>query len=371
MGASAPTERRSLRGKRGTPLHVDLVGGAGSPGAAQILELVRADWQRIGVAVDTRYVAVGNLFSDDAKQGVLKGGKFDVALFSYGQIRANGIDSDFTKSIARKHANSSLLAKAWRCRARAEIALGRPTSAVVTLQSIDALDGLDRSSSKQVDDLRILAHAQAAAAAFEAAHAAIEEAERRAGAAPSLTDQISIVRTRAMPTAEMAEREEAARFSSILLDLCRTIGDAEGEGNALQVAARIDWWSFDVASVRKHLRAAATIFERIGKPQSRASVANNAGALENHVGLLDDAERLRGKRRRHADRRTCESGRSLRSDRAIRDGEHVVRAGEIAVARPAREAARRAHPQRVRHYTFITRFSSATIMSARSLPAER
>jgi peptide/nickel transport system substrate-binding protein len=85
-----------LRSKRGTPLHVDLVGGAGSPAAAQLLELVRADWQRIGVAVDTRYVTTGILFSDDAKQGVLKGGKFDVALFSYGQTRANGIDSDFT-----------------------------------------------------------------------------------------------------------------------------------------------------------------------------------------------------------------------------------------------------------------------------------
>ena len=95
-----------------------------------------------------------------------------------------------------------------------------------------------------------------------------------------------------MLAVEMAEREEAARLSPILLDLCRKIGDVEGEGNAHQVAARIDWWSFDVASAREHLRAAATIFERIGKPQSRASVANNAGALENHVGLLDDAERF-------------------------------------------------------------------------------
>ena len=199
--------------------------------------------------------------------------------------------TDRLESIARKHADSSLLAKALRCRARTEIALGRPATAVVTLHSIDALHNLDRSPSEQVDDLRNLAHAQAAAAAFEPALATIEEAERRAGAAPSLTDQISIVRTRAMLAVEMANREEAARLSPILLDLCRKLGDVEGEGNAHQVAARIDWWSFDVASAREHLRAAATIFERIGKPQSRASVAINAGALENHVGLLDDAER--------------------------------------------------------------------------------
>jgi hypothetical protein len=85
------------------------------------------------------------------------------------------------------------------------------------------------------------------------------------------------------------------------LELCAKIGDVEGEGNAHQVAARIDWWAFDVGSARRHLRIATSIFERIGKPQSRASVAINAGALENHVGLLDAAERYYAEALTYAD----------------------------------------------------------------------
>jgi tetratricopeptide (TPR) repeat protein len=100
-------------------------------------------------------------------------------------------------------------------------------------------------------------------------------------------------------------------LSPILLELCRKIGDVEGEANAHQHAARIDWWAFDVASARQNLRAAASIFERIGKLQSRASIAINAGALENHVGLLDDAERFYAEALTYADRLGSAPLRSL------------------------------------------------------------
>lgn len=198
--------------------------------------------------------------------------------------------TDELERIAIASDDASMMAKTLRCRARSDIARGRPASAALTMAAIDAIGGLVRAPSERIDDLRIVAHAHAAAADFEQARAAIREAERLAGAAPSLPDQIAIVRTRAMLAVEMADRNEAARLSPILLELCRKIGDVEGEGNAHQIAARIDWWSFDVASAREHIRAAAAIFERIGKLQSRASIAINAGALENHVGLLDDAE---------------------------------------------------------------------------------
>lgn len=85
-----------VRMKDGQPLKVALVGGSGSAGVQQILELVRADWQRIGVTVETRYFLASILFSSNADQGILTGGKFDVALFSYGQIRANALASSFT-----------------------------------------------------------------------------------------------------------------------------------------------------------------------------------------------------------------------------------------------------------------------------------
>jgi DNA-binding SARP family transcriptional activator/tetratricopeptide (TPR) repeat protein len=219
--------------------------------------------------------------------------------------------TDELESIAIASGDNALLRDTLRCRARAEIAFGRPVLAVSTMRAIDAIEHLDRSLSGQIEDLRVLAHAQAAAADFEAARATVAEAERRAGPNPALDDQVAIVRTRAMLSLEMAERVEAARLSPILLELCRKIGDVEGEGNAHHHAARIDWWSFDIASARQHLRAASSIFERIGKLQSRAAITINAGALENHVGLLDQAERFYAEALTYADRLESATFRSL------------------------------------------------------------
>jgi peptide/nickel transport system substrate-binding protein len=97
-----------IRMKDGQQLHITLVGGSGSAGVQQILELVRADWQRIGAVVDTRYFVASMLFSANADQGILMGGKFDVALFSYGQIRATALASTFTcANVAPKGSNFS------------------------------------------------------------------------------------------------------------------------------------------------------------------------------------------------------------------------------------------------------------------------
>jgi DNA-binding SARP family transcriptional activator/tetratricopeptide (TPR) repeat protein len=212
--------------------------------------------------------------------------------FATGDLERQRAAAEHLERLAGATGDASLQAQALRCRARGEIAAGRPASAVQTLRSLQAIADRRRSAFEEIDDLRILAHAQAAAADFESARATIGEAERRAGPDPPLATHLAIVRTQAMLAVEMAERAESARLSPILLELCRKIGDVEGEGNAHQMAARIDWWTFDVASARAHLRSATSIFQRIGKLQSRANVAINAGALENHVGRLDDAERL-------------------------------------------------------------------------------
>jgi len=210
--------------------------------------------------------------------------------------------TDQLESIANQTGDETLLYRTLRCRARGEIAFGRPALAVATLQSIDTIEGLERSTSEHIEDLAILAHAQTFAADFDGARAAMTEAERRAGPHPTLTDRLAIVRARATLAIEVDERDEAARLSPVLLELCAKVGDVEGEGNAHQLAARVDWWSFDVVSAREHLRTAASIFKRIGKPQSCAAIAVNSGALENHVGRLDDAERFYAEALTYADR---------------------------------------------------------------------
>jgi tetratricopeptide (TPR) repeat protein len=97
----------------------------------------------------------------------------------------------------------------------------------------------------------------------------------------------------------------------LLLELCRKIGDVEREAAAHFLWADVDAWAFDIASARQHLRAAASLAERIGKLQSLASTAVNAGWLEYRVGLLDDAERFYAQALAYADRLDSAKHRSI------------------------------------------------------------
>jgi peptide/nickel transport system substrate-binding protein len=85
-----------VRTKNGVRLHVALVGGAGSSTVDQIFELIRADWTALGVEVETRRYVASILFGEDPRSGVLMGGKFDAAYFSYGQIRASLLETSFS-----------------------------------------------------------------------------------------------------------------------------------------------------------------------------------------------------------------------------------------------------------------------------------
>ncbi len=292
-------------------------------------------------------LALANDLDDDALRAIALQRSSEFGLQT-GDFERQRHATDELERIALASGDASMMAKTLRCRARGDIARGYPASAARTMHNIDAIDGLARTPSERFDDLRTVAHALTAAADFEPAQTVIREAERQAGADPSLADQLAIVRAQAMLAVEMADRGEAARLSPALLELCRKIGDVEGEGNAHQVAARIDWWSFDVASAREHIRAAAAIFERIGKPQSRASIAINAGALENHVGLLDDAEHYYREALAHVLRLDNALGRSLcHANFAYvallrRDGERA-----LAEAQRALEIARNIPDQRM------------------------
>jgi peptide/nickel transport system substrate-binding protein len=85
-----------VRVKNGQRLHVSLVGGSGSATVDQIFELIRADWTALGVEVETRRYIASIFFGEDAHNGILKGGKFDAAFFSYGQIRASTLEAAFS-----------------------------------------------------------------------------------------------------------------------------------------------------------------------------------------------------------------------------------------------------------------------------------
>jgi DNA-binding SARP family transcriptional activator len=181
------------------------------------------------------------------------------------------------------------LREARRAETRRLVHDGRPEDATETIASVDDIAGLQRSPAERVADLCLLAHVAAVAAAFERSRVAVLTAEALAERDAGPAERIAVLRARLTLAVERADREETARRGPLLLELCREIGDVEGEGNAHYMIARATWWSFDVASTRAHLRDGIAIFERIGKRRSLAAIENNAGALENHVGDLDAA----------------------------------------------------------------------------------
>ena len=77
-----------IRVKNGQRLELEVAAGAGSGFVDQILELMRADWNAVGVAVTTKRYQLSMMFAQAEDGGIVFGGKFDVALFSIGEQSA-------------------------------------------------------------------------------------------------------------------------------------------------------------------------------------------------------------------------------------------------------------------------------------------
>jgi peptide/nickel transport system substrate-binding protein len=84
-----------IRTKNGQRLSIELIGGAGSSFVDQILELVRTNWSAIGIDVSTKRYPLSLMFAPRDAGGILFGGKFDVALFSTGQVMADDYATGF------------------------------------------------------------------------------------------------------------------------------------------------------------------------------------------------------------------------------------------------------------------------------------
>jgi peptide/nickel transport system substrate-binding protein len=85
------TASDGVRVKNGTRLVLGLSGLAGNAGVDQIFEQIRADLHSIGIELETRTYVPSLYFAEGADRGILAGGKFDIALFSWGQVRTSDL----------------------------------------------------------------------------------------------------------------------------------------------------------------------------------------------------------------------------------------------------------------------------------------
>ena len=116
----------------------------------------------------------------------------------------------------------------------------------------------------------------------------------RPGASTSLPDrpgaqvnQTLLVQTLRMSSAAVFIQHDFAGAYALgqrMLELCRAIGDREGEADALQRVATAEARLFRIDEARRHYREAGAIFSALGKRQGEASVLLNAAILAARLG---------------------------------------------------------------------------------------
>ncbi|GAC1659554.1 MAG: peptide ABC transporter substrate-binding protein [Candidatus Elarobacter sp.] len=74
-----------VRAKDGVRLLLDVALGSGAPDVDQRVELLRANWQQIGIALTVHHYSQALFFGPYEKGGILFGGKWDVATYGWQQ----------------------------------------------------------------------------------------------------------------------------------------------------------------------------------------------------------------------------------------------------------------------------------------------
>ena len=73
-----------IRAKGGHKLVFDFATSSGTPDNDTIIELIRANWQKIGVGISVQHYPAALLFAPYASGGIVLGGKWDIIIFQWG-----------------------------------------------------------------------------------------------------------------------------------------------------------------------------------------------------------------------------------------------------------------------------------------------
>ena len=114
---------------------------------------------------------------------------------------------------------------------------------------------------------------------FDIAQAALERAR---ALSQSQTNQSLLVQTLRAASAAAFTRQDfnlANDLGQQMLELCRRIGDLEGQADALTRLGTVETRLFQIQSARERYRQAAHLYSRLDKRQGQAAVLLNSGLL--------------------------------------------------------------------------------------------
>ncbi len=172
----------------------------------------------------------------------------------------------------------------WQAEAlRAEVALmvtlGQCTDLRVTLEPAMEFYRSVHDVAGQVSCHCLLADASIQLGRFEDAQADLDEAHRLAEVQGDYGLLVQALRAASGALFARQDFSAAHRLATQTLDLCRTIGDREGEADALARLGAVSTRQFAIRKARQYYAEAGALYYTLGKRQGQAGVLVNSGFL--------------------------------------------------------------------------------------------
>jgi tetratricopeptide (TPR) repeat protein len=155
----------------------------------------------------------------------------------------------------------------------------------------EALDrfAADGDARGQVESLCSLAEVSVLQGDFGAVPPLVERALRLATAESNQSLVVHCLRAASAGAFARQDFESSIALGMQMEELCRRIGDLEGEADALTRLGSARARLFLVDEARRHYAEAGRLYRRLGKRQGEGAVLINAGFLLTWLGLYDEA----------------------------------------------------------------------------------
>jgi DNA-binding SARP family transcriptional activator/predicted ATPase len=209
-----------------------------------------------------------------------------------GQRQAEGETVSVLKNRATVAGEPCWQAEALRAEAALQVALSQYAGVQTGLRQAIELYRLagEEGLAGQVSCHCLLAEAAVHQGRFEDAQADLEQAHLLAEAAKDYS--LLVQALRAASGALFARQDFAAsqRLTCQMLELCRSIGDHEGEADSLTRLGMISTRLWAVREAQQQYEQARTLYAELGKRQGQAGVLVNAGVLALRLGQYAEGQ---------------------------------------------------------------------------------
>ncbi|RPI30703.1 MAG: hypothetical protein EHM70_13215 [Chloroflexota bacterium] len=181
-------------------------------------------------------------------------------------------------------------AEAIRTEAALQVALGQCSDVKIRLEQAIQLYRSIENVPGQVSCCCLLAEAEVQQGHFDQVQAHLDEAHRLAELKGDYSLLVQALRAASGAIFARQDFTTAQRLALQSLDLCRAIGDREGEADALARLGAVSTRLFCIEGARQYYAQARDLYHALGKRQGQAAVLVNTGILDVRLGRYTEGQ---------------------------------------------------------------------------------